>query len=100
MASTHRPRRVRVSGRWLRRRENNRPRSRVGQYVGGMMADGTGTLERVSIDWQSPKPVRARAPADRSQREPATPSAGKPQQAAPWVVTPATPRLPPAVGAP
>ncbi len=35
------------------------------------MADGTGTLEGVSIDWQHPEPVRERAPVDRSWRQPA-----------------------------
>ena len=34
------------------------------------MADGTGTLERVSIDWQHPEPARKRAPADRPWPQP------------------------------
>jgi 16S rRNA C967 or C1407 C5-methylase (RsmB/RsmF family) len=34
-----------------------------------MMADATGTLESVPIDWQHPEPVRQRAPAGRSWSE-------------------------------
>lgn len=34
-----------------------------------MMADATGTLESVPIDWQHPEPVRPRAPAGRSWSE-------------------------------
>ena len=46
------------------------------------MADGTGTLERVSIDWQHPEPVRQRAPAGRLSPKPAARE--------PWHVAPAS----------
>src|SRR6201987_703526 len=98
MASTLRPRRVRASGRWPRRRENNRPLvPGAEQYVGGMMADGTGRLERVSIDWQHPEPVRERAPVGRSWHPPEKRASAKPAPAEPWRVAPATAELPPAV---
>jgi SAM-dependent methyltransferase len=57
------------------------------QYIGGMMADGTGTLERVSIDWQHPEPARKRAPAER----PSPNSTAR----EPWRVAPASSELPP-----
>jgi SAM-dependent methyltransferase len=55
-----------------------------------MMADGTGTLERVSIDYQSPEPVRERALAVPAWQPPAVP-----KQADPWRVAPAMTELPP-----
>jgi SAM-dependent methyltransferase len=42
------------------------------------MADATGTLERVPIDWQRPEPVRNPAPAARPWREPSEPNPGEP----------------------
>jgi SAM-dependent methyltransferase len=60
-----------------------------------MMADGTGTLERVSIDWQHPEPVCERAPAVRAWHQPAQP---KPVE--PWLVVPAAVERPPAVVSP
>lgn len=56
------------------------------------MADGTGTLERVSIDWQHPEPVRKPAPADRASAKSAVPEA--------WLVAPASPELPTPVVSP
>src|SRR5512142_1431703 len=91
MVLTLRPR-VRASGRWPKRRENNRPRAGAEQYIGGMMADGTGTLERVSIDWQHPEPVRKPAPTDRASAKSAVPEA--------WLVAPASPELPTPVVSP
>jgi ubiquinone/menaquinone biosynthesis C-methylase UbiE len=65
-----------------------------------MMADGTGTLERVSIDWQPPEPVRERAPVDRAWRPPEKTSPAQSQHDGPWIVARATPDLPPAVVSP
>src|SRR5690242_8747975 len=95
MVSTLRPRCVRASGRWPKRRENNRPRVGAEQYVEGMMADGTGTLERVSIDWQHPEPVRKRAPVDRPSPKSVAREADEP-----WLVAPAAAELPALVVSP
>jgi len=53
-----------------------------------MMADGTGTLERVSIDWQHPEPVPKRAPADRPSPKSVAREADEP-----WLVAPAAAEL-------
>jgi SAM-dependent methyltransferase len=60
-----------------------------------MMADGTGTLERVPIDWQPPEPVRERAPA-----APALPQPFEAKSDGPWIVARATPDSPPVVVSP
>jgi SAM-dependent methyltransferase len=72
-----------------------------------MMADGTGTLERVSIDWQPPEPVRERAPAARAWEQPAqTRSASQAKSGAqaksdgPWIVARVATDLPPPVVSP
>jgi SAM-dependent methyltransferase len=65
-----------------------------------MMADGTGTLDRVSIDWQHPEPVRERAPVGRLWQPTEKPAPAKPAPAEPWRVAPATAELPPAVVSP
>jgi SAM-dependent methyltransferase len=65
-----------------------------------MMADGTGTLERVSIDWQHPEPVRERVPVGRSWQSTEKPAPAKPAPAELSLVAPATAELPPAVVSP
>ncbi len=59
------------------------------------MADGTGTLDRVSIDWQPPEPARERVLVARAWYQPPQP---KPVE--PWLVEPAATELPPPVVSP